>query len=350
MWRHVVDGPAAWPDPAPDRSEVVPYFAVDDHMPTHRKFLRLGVDRLPATGLWATAGAWAAGHLTDGFIPDYVIDQWDPGHEVAKRLVAVGLWETAEQDGDQGFQFHEWEQRNGTKEKIEAKRADDAERKRRWRERQARGGDGTFGPPDDGPGGGTPVTESERSPDGVTPDVTRDVTRDETQDSDGSPDGIRGVSHRSQPNPSQPNPPHPSNNNSSAAPRRTRARRGPIDYSPAFEAFWSACHPKRRTGKGDAARAFDAACRGNPLRTGESRATTLTARMAVWVRYWQASGTDPRFTPLPATWLNGNRYDDPPPDMPGTDLATTTRPAPSGRVATTTQRVADIQALKGQLG
>jgi hypothetical protein len=268
----------------------------------------------------------------------------------------VGLWDADTHEGDDGFRFHEWEERNGTREKIEAKRADDAERKRRWREQQSRKRDGTYGPNDDGPGGGrsetlfdTPATqESERSPNGVTVDVPRDVPRDETRDSDRSPDGIREESHRSQPNPTQPIP-SPNNKDSFAAPRRTRSRSGPIDYSAEFEAFWSACHPDRKRGKGDAAKAFTKACRGAPLRQGESRATTLTARMAVWVGHWQETGADPRFTPLPATWLNGQRYDDPPPSRPGSQVA---RRGPdltaNGGLGTgtTAERVNSILSLK----
>lgn len=323
----------------------MPYFAVDDRAYSHRKFVKLGAARMAATGLWTTAGSWSSAHLTDGFIPDYVVEQWDPGLELAKRLVAAGLWTDGEEDdaGDTGYRFHEWADRNGTRESIQGKRADDAERKRRSRERQVRRSDGTYGPHDDGPGGGQPdalfevIGESDRSPADVTPDVTRDTDR--------THGGFHEESHRSHPTPPHTHP-NPTDKDSSAAPRRTRSR---VEYSPEFEAFWSAYHPDRREGKGDAAKAFTKACRGAPLREGESRATTLTARVAVWVTHWQAIGTEPGFVPHASTWLNGKRYDDPPPRAPGSRLAVRNTQANGGLgEGTTAERVSAVLALKGR--
>jgi hypothetical protein len=346
----------------PERTvEPVPYFAVDDRMHDHRKFLKLGADRLAATGLWATAGAWAAGHMTDGFVADYVLAQWDPDGRLAQRLADVGLWETAKVEGDDGFQFHDWAERNGTRESIEAARADAAERQRRSRERRRSTTDGTFGP-GDGPGSGGPPPLFEVPPVHVPVEELSAVVGSMnghtpvTRDSRVTDAGLTPESQETHTAPTQPTtyPTQQTNyNNTSDAPRRTRAPRAPRDYSPEFEAFWAAYHPKRREGKGDAAKAFTKACRGEPLREGESRSTTLTARVARWVAYWQATGMEPRFVPHASTWLNGRRYDDPPPTAPSNLPAVVggnpdgyRGVTPSGRIPTTTQRVADIMALK----
>lgn len=321
----------------------MPYFAVDDRAYSHRKFVKLGAQRLAATGLWTTAGSWSAAHLTDGFIPDYIVEQWDPGLELAKRLVVAGLWTDGEVDdaGDTGYRFHEWADRNGTRESIQGKRADDAERKRRSRERQTRGRDGTFGPHDDGPGGGRPdalfevIAESDRSPDDVTPDVTRDTDR--------THGGFREESHRSHPTPPHTQP-TPTDKDSSPAPRSTRARK--VD-PPGFAEFWTAYHPERREGKDAARRAFVKACRGTPLREGESRATSITARVTAWVAYWDASGTERRFVPHASTWLNRGDFEERPPSL-RPSLPARRDPTANGGLGegTTAERVSAILALK----
>lgn len=101
----------------------MPWMMVDDQMHGHRKFVKLGQDRWPATGLWATAGSWVAGAMTDGFVPDYVVQQWDPDFRLAKRLVQVGLWVDATHDGETGYQFHDWTEINRSREQIVAERA-----------------------------------------------------------------------------------------------------------------------------------------------------------------------------------------------------------------------------------
>jgi hypothetical protein len=101
----------------------VPWMMIDDQLHGHRKFVKLGRDRLSATGLWLTAGSWVAGAMTDGFIPDYVAQQWDPDEILAKRLVQVGLWHDATVDGEAGYQFHDWAEINRTRDQIIADRA-----------------------------------------------------------------------------------------------------------------------------------------------------------------------------------------------------------------------------------
>ena len=76
--------------------------------------------------------------------------------------------------------------------------------------------------------------------------------------------------------------------------------------APAFDEFWEHYPRSRRVGKGDARKAFERACK---------RAST--ERIVAGVRRFAAdpnlpSGDEVQFIPHPATWLNQDRWDDPP--------------------------------------
>ena len=98
----------------------MPWFIVDDGFHAHKKTVRAGVG---AIGLWTLAGSWSADQLTDGWIPDYVAARLDPDYlDHAHALVRAGLWIEDERDGDKGWFFHEWEQRQQMREDVLAKR------------------------------------------------------------------------------------------------------------------------------------------------------------------------------------------------------------------------------------
>lgn len=105
----------------------MPWFNIDDKIWSHPKFI--GV---PATAihLWVWAGAWSAGHLTDGFVPDEAIPLL--GRRAAiTELVKRGLWHRV----PGGYQFHDWADWQRTREQVEADRLAAKERQKRWRER-----------------------------------------------------------------------------------------------------------------------------------------------------------------------------------------------------------------------
>jgi hypothetical protein len=111
------------------------WFKVDDHLHDHRKVRRLGRDKLPAMGLWVLCGSWVADETNDGFVPEEIIQRYDPTLRYARRLVAVGLWEELPEPGDEeGLDFHQWDEHQPTADQVEAKRQADAARKARWRE------------------------------------------------------------------------------------------------------------------------------------------------------------------------------------------------------------------------
>lgn len=105
------------------------WFKVDDHLYSHPKWLMLPK---PARALWVTAGSWSAGHLLDGFVPTDVLPLLGGSVRDANALVRVGFWTTA----DGGYRFHDWAEYQPVKKAVMEKRAKDAERLRKWREKR----------------------------------------------------------------------------------------------------------------------------------------------------------------------------------------------------------------------
>lgn len=99
------------------------WFKVDDKLHDHRKARAAGT---AAMGVWLLAGSWAADNLTDGFIPATILPRWGRPRD-ASRLVDVGLWHADEQDGEQGWRFHEWAERQPTRAQKIAERSAKAE-------------------------------------------------------------------------------------------------------------------------------------------------------------------------------------------------------------------------------
>lgn len=149
------------------------WFKVDDGFYRHRKVRKLGKDRVAAVGLWALAGNWCADNTTDGFIPAEQVATWDPRLKLAGRLVDVVLWHESEVDGERGYQFHQWEDFQPTRESIEAER--EAWRRRKAKQRSSTKSKGeshgtTQGTPQGTPRG-TPPGNTTGNPDGSHADV-----------------------------------------------------------------------------------------------------------------------------------------------------------------------------------
>jgi hypothetical protein len=106
----------------------MPWFKVDDTMPFHAKVCAAGNS---AVGLWVRAGAWSMQQLTDGYVPTHMARTLGSAAE-ARRLVEVGLWI---EKGD-GYQFHEWDQRQPSRVTVLTERESAKERQRRARERR----------------------------------------------------------------------------------------------------------------------------------------------------------------------------------------------------------------------
>ena len=105
------------------------WFKVDDKLYSHPKWIKLPKG---ARALWVTAGTWSSAQLTDGHVPASVLRSLDGTRREAHALVEAGLWT---QNGD-GWHFHDWAHYQPSREAVTARRAKDAERIRKWRERR----------------------------------------------------------------------------------------------------------------------------------------------------------------------------------------------------------------------
>lgn len=145
------------------------WFKIDDGFSNSKPVLRLQRRvRSSAIGLWTLAGAWSAKEMTDGFVPDYVIEELASTPAIAGHLVKCGLWEEAQD----GWKFKGWEKYQPTREQIMEARDREAERKRKYRESQRRPS-----------GTGTGQTEGHQAesghPDPTRPDPTRSNIKEE---------------------------------------------------------------------------------------------------------------------------------------------------------------------------
>lgn len=118
-----------------EEGSLMPWFMTDDKLHSHKKAIRATAAGVAPMGLWVLAGSWSADQLTDGFIPEYIATRIDPrGWAVnAAALVKAGLWVADEVDGEPGWRFHEWEERQPTRSKVEEKREAAKERMERLR-------------------------------------------------------------------------------------------------------------------------------------------------------------------------------------------------------------------------
>jgi hypothetical protein len=84
-----------------------------------------------ATALWVRAGSYSAAKLLDGFIAEHVLSTLSRSPEDASaELVARGLWRRVKG----GFKFHQWDERNLTRARVESDRDNERLRKKRQRD------------------------------------------------------------------------------------------------------------------------------------------------------------------------------------------------------------------------
>lgn len=109
------------------------WFKVDDGLHGSAKARRAG----EAMALWVMAGSWCADQLTDGWVPEDMVQMLAPRtwRRWADKLVQVRLWIVEEREGECGWQFHDWDKYQPTKQQVLADREAAAERQRRARER-----------------------------------------------------------------------------------------------------------------------------------------------------------------------------------------------------------------------
>lgn len=233
------------------------WFKVDDGLHDHRKTRKVRRSHpkkkrdVAPFGLWVLAGSWAGANGTSGFVPLEVLEEWDDDHTaLSKRLVEAGLWWPTVEEGEQGYGFHDWEDRNPVTEVDSGRFGNHL----RWHvNRKITNPDCTFCNPD-------PIG------------ANRGDDRDESGTI--SPP-------ESSPVPTRPDPTNRTGDETS------------------FETFWTA-YP-RKIGKGQARKAWAGAVK-------KAKPAHLVKAAGLYAA--KVAQTEPRFIAHPATWLNGERWDD----------------------------------------
>lgn len=104
------------------------WFRVDDNLAFHPKVMQAGN---AAMGLWVRAGSHVAMQLLDGFVPKDIATAMGPPSQT-RALLDAGLWLPC----GKGYEFHEWADRQPSREEVEDRRRAGAERLREWRRKR----------------------------------------------------------------------------------------------------------------------------------------------------------------------------------------------------------------------
>lgn len=104
------------------------WFKVDDSLHGHPKAMAAS---LAALGLWTVAGSWSSNYLTDGFVPDHMVQVLARGEtHLVEELVRAGLWTRARG----GYRFRDWSDYNPSANDVKRERDAARERMRKLRE------------------------------------------------------------------------------------------------------------------------------------------------------------------------------------------------------------------------
>lgn len=94
----------------------MPWFKVDDGFHGHPKVVELSLE---AVGVWTLAGSWCSSYLTDGEINLKSLRRIGGDLEHAVELVGAGLWLD---QGENTYQFKDWDEYQPLKSAVEAER------------------------------------------------------------------------------------------------------------------------------------------------------------------------------------------------------------------------------------
>jgi len=271
------------------------WMKVDDGLHAHRKTRAVTKshpqkrrDASPM-GLWVLAGSWAAERRTEGWVPRDELDRWDDDWEaLVDRLVRAGYWWPTRRDGEPGYGFTDWHDYNDPADL--ASKSGTFGNHVRWHVNEHK-------------------VDPECSHCPREPDEPEEIVApiggrsggDIAPESGGESREPSGAIALPEPDPN---------------PTRTqKGSRASADAEREFEE-WYAAYPRKR-GKGQAAKAYRIALKKTDapalLAAIQQQAATLTAR-----------GAD--YCPYPATWLNGERWNDEP------DVATQPHLRPASEV------------------
>lgn len=262
------------------------WMKIDDGLHAHRKTRAVTKshgekDRDAAPmGLWVLAGSWAARNNRDGWVPRDELDRFDDDWEdLAKRLIHAGYWWPEQRDGEDGYGFNDWHEWNNP---DAASVSGEFGNHVRWHVNK-----GVVKPdcehcptePEDPeePESIAPISGGDRPDDrpDIAPDSGGDVAPISLRDD--RPESLTRT--RPDPNPTT----------------KTSSARADIDAD--FEAWYTA-YP-RKEARGSAVKAY---------RTARKKTDAATLLQAVRVQTPKLRASGDKFVPLPASWLNGERW------------------------------------------
>lgn len=168
------------------------WFKVDDGFTNSKPVLRIPRRyRLQAVGLWTMAGTWSAKEETDGFIPEYVLEELCGTPGIAGQLVQAGLWEIVNGSSKNpvgivkasssdpqlpGWVYRNWDKYQPTKAQLEEIREKERIRKANYRASQR-------------DTSGTEAGQTEgHHPESEHPDPTRPDPNSSSKEEEGRPD------------------------------------------------------------------------------------------------------------------------------------------------------------------
>ena len=223
-------------------------------------------------GLWVLAGSWAARGLTDGHVPEYMLDELACDAEDAKWLVYAGLW--FDDPAGNGWWFHQWNERQPTRDVVESRREVRAAAGRQ---------------------GGLKSGQSRRA-------TSEAKAKQVASTDEASASGVASTRTNPRPDPNQNQTLFPGDDDSEpAAEGKSSPPNGRRNLSSHFDEWYD--HYPRKEGRAEARRAWDAA----------RKRASIEVLLAGVIRY----STDPNlpdltFIPYPAKWLKHDRWTDGP--------------------------------------
>jgi hypothetical protein len=257
------------------------WMKVDDGLHAHRK-TRAVTKSHPAKsrdaapmGLWVLAGSWAAQNRTDGWVPEDELDRFDQDwHLLVPRLISAGYWWPLQRDGERGYGFNDWHDYNDPTD-VASKRGTFGNHVR-WH-----------------------VNESKVDPEcqhcPTEPDEPEDFPviagrslGESPPESSTASGGIALPVPEPDPNPTRTRPTTSSDES---------------DQSDRFDEFWDVY--AKKVGRKKAQQKWRLA-----LRRPGVTADLLIAAAGAYIAWQRQEGNHPQFTKDPATWLNGEHWND----------------------------------------